>query len=273
MDISIFFLALGSGLISFISPCNAALIPTFVSYITAQGKDAKHNVLMSVVFAIGYALMFTLISLILNSLDNLIKGIRYINLISGIVIIGMSLYLLFSKNLMSSSLRKVRRVREQDPHSDNIAEKGVNKDHDHRIEGAHDQKSQTSRAVPSKQDSDTSSTQFKWNGNLGAFLLGVSLGSAFIPCVTPMYASILTISFQYSLITQYLMQFFFAVGLTLPFILLGLFIGKITSYNRLVVKLVKYGSVLQRIFAIFLIWIGVEIILTGYGYAGILPII
>ena len=111
----------------------------------------------------------------------------------------------------------------------------------------------------------------RYSGYGGAFLLGLSLGSAFIPCVTPMYASILTLSIQYESSVQMYLMLFYALGLTLPYVIIGPLMGKFTS--RIVVKLIKYGSKIQKIFSLILLWVGIEIILTGFGFTGILTII
>ena len=63
----------------------------------------------------------------------------------------------------------------------------------------------------------------------------------------------------------------YALGLMLPYLFIGALIGKINQ--RFIVKMIKVGSKLQKIFAIILIWLGIEFILTAFGIPGIIPFI
>ncbi|WP_371805535.1 cytochrome c biogenesis CcdA family protein [Candidatus Lokiarchaeum ossiferum] len=257
VEISILTFALSAGLISFISPCNAALLPTFISYIGSSAKNTKQSIIMSLIFAIGYSTTFAIIGILLSTFSSLITQMKYINLISGSLMVFLSLYLLFNKQFMSKKFSKLHS-------SDN-----------------NDSRSVEDRPTP-KTSIETSETELKktqerpsiierYSGYGGAFLLGLSLGSAFIPCVTPMYASILTLSIQYETSVQMYLMLLYAIGLTLPYIIIGPLMGKFTS--KMIVKLIKYGSKIQKIFSLILLWIGIEIILTGFGLTGILTII
>jgi cytochrome c biogenesis protein CcdA len=65
--------------------------------------------------------------------------------------------------------------------------------------------------------------------------------------------------------------FFFALGIMVPFLIIGASIGKVKQ--RFFVKLIKIGSKLQIIFAIILLFIGIELTLTAFGFPGLLPFI
>ncbi|MHA1583862.1 MAG: cytochrome c biogenesis CcdA family protein, partial [Promethearchaeota archaeon] len=97
IDPSLYFTALGAGIISFISPCNAALLPTFISYIGSAAKNRKQSVIISVLYALGFSITFGVLGVIflagLMSLENR----RYFNLLAGIITILLALYLIFSK--------------------------------------------------------------------------------------------------------------------------------------------------------------------------------
>ncbi len=252
IEFSILFLALTAGLVSFISPCNAALLPTFISYIGSSAKDTKQSIFMSIIFAIGYSTTFAIVGILLTTFSSLITQMKYINLISGSIMVILSLYLLFSKQLMSKSFGKTNSSSQSSKDKETM-------ENDRDAE------------KPQLEDQNEKTFLDRYSGYGGAFLLGLSLGSAFIPCVTPMYASILTLSIQYESSVQMYLMLLYALGLTLPYIIIGPLMGRFTS--KMIVKLIKYGSKLQKIFALILLWIGIEIILTGFGYAGILGII
>ncbi len=67
------------------------------------------------------------------------------------------------------------------------------------------------------------------------------------------------------------MFFIFALGIMIPFIIIGTFIGKIKK--RFLVKLIKVGAKIQKIFAIIMFYIGIEILLSAYGIIGLIPLI
>jgi cytochrome c-type biogenesis protein len=262
VEFSVLLFALTGGLISFISPCNAALLPTFISYIGSSAKDTKQSIFMSIVFAIGYSATFAIVGILLNTFSSLIKQMKYINLISGSIMVVLSLFLLFNKQFMS---RKFSRITTS---NNNTTPNEVNTVNNGDIsldsEGNQIERHQSTEN-PKKSLID------RYSGYGGAFLLGLSLGSAFIPCITPMYASILTLSLQYEYSVRLYLMLLYAVGLTLPFIIIGPLMGRLTT--KMIVKLIKYGSKIQKIFALVLLWIGIEIILTGFGIAGILTVI
>ena len=60
----------------------------------------------------------------------------------------------------------------------------------------------------------------------------------------------------------------YAMGITVPFIFLGALIGFIN--NRFLAKMIKYGAILEKFFALILVWMGIEIILSGYGIGGLI---
>lgn len=57
----------------------------------------------------------------------------------------------------------------------------------------------------------------------------------------------------------------------IPYILIGALLGLINQ--RVIVKFIKISSWLQKIFAILLIWIGFEFLLSAFGIGGLLPFI
>ena len=76
---------------------------------------------------------------------------------------------------------------------------------------------------------------------------------------------------QDSFILGMLLFSLYALGLMLPYLFIGALIGKINQ--RFIVKMIKVGSKLQKIFAIILIWLGIEFILTAFGIPGLIPFI
>ncbi|KKN39194.1 hypothetical protein LCGC14_0745780 [marine sediment metagenome] len=113
---------------------------------------------------------------------------------------------------------------------------------------------------------------YKYEGFSGSFMLGFSLGYAWIGCNTPIYISIiLTVSSQTDFWLGILVFFIFGLGIMIPFMILGAGLGFLRK--RFLVKLIKVGAKIQKIFAIIMFYIGIEILLSAYGIIGLIPFI
>ncbi len=100
IDVTI-YAAFISGLISFLSPCILPLMPGFLSYISGTNLEDSNKVqgkvfLNSVMFVLGFSLVFSLIGVLLNSiLSNIAYDIQNIlSKIGGLIIIIFGLYIL-----------------------------------------------------------------------------------------------------------------------------------------------------------------------------------
>ena len=113
---------------------------------------------------------------------------------------------------------------------------------------------------------------YKYEGFSGSFILGFSQGYVWIGCNTPIYIIIiLTVSNQADFWLGIVIFFVFALGIMIPFIMIGTFIGMIRK--RILVKLIKLGSKIHKIFAVVMLYIGIEILLSAYGIVGLIPFI
>ena len=88
-------LALGAGLLSFLSPCVLPLIPGYISYVSGKSlnellEEKKVNIIPIVLFTVGFSLIFiafgatsSLIGKILlnNSIDFILKIFQWSTLI------------------------------------------------------------------------------------------------------------------------------------------------------------------------------------------------
>jgi len=130
------------------------------------------------------------------------------------------------------------------------------------------------RANPNDVDQtqDNDYYRVKYEGYTGAILLGFSMGAPWIACITPVYITIVAIaSIQETFILGMLLFSLYGLGLMLPYILIGAALGKINQ--RFIVKLIKLGATLQKVFSIVLIWIGIELVLSAFGIGGLLPFV
>ena len=239
IDFGLFFVAVGGGILSFLAPCNIGTLPAFIAYIQGQTNSTKKAILMSLVFSIGFIAVFTIIASIFIVISGFIQYIFWIKMISGIVIMLMAFYLFFSK-FSKKDLQNYKPTQIEEKNLKNIY--GIK----------HEKK--------------------EHQGILGAIILGFSMGSPWIACITPIYLSIVTIAMnQETFILGFLLFSFYALGLMIPYILIGAALGIINQ--RVIVKFIKISSWLQIIFALILIWIGAEFFLSAFGIGGLLPFI
>ncbi len=244
IDVFLFLLVLGGGIISFLAPCNIAVLPSFISYVGGQAKTAKKSAVMSLFFSLGFILMFTLISTLFIIISGFIRYTFWLKFFSGIVLILLSIYLFFYKQLSSS------------PAKSNLSLEAIDNEENH----AQDLKGGSTRGKSKKN----------YEGYSGSFFLGFSLAYGWLPCVTPIYLSVVVIiSNQADILLGIILFLVYGLGIMIPFILIGAFIGLIKM--RFLVKLIKIGSVIQKIFALILFYIGIEIIMSAFGNPGLIP--
>ncbi len=240
--IFIILLALLGGIISFLSPCNVATLPSFISYVGSQVKTTRKSIQMSLAFSLGFCLMFSVIATIFIIISGFIRFTLWFKIFSGLTVICLAFYIFLKEYWYS-----------------NVTE--INKD----IFNKNDNAEQI-------DDSELETAVMKYTGYSGAFLLGFSMGFSWITCVTPIFLAIVIIvsslgNFFFGLV----FFFFFALGIMIPYLIIGASIGKLKE--RFLVKLINFGSKLQKIFAIFLFYIGIELVLSAFGISGLIPLI
>ncbi len=97
---------------------------------------------------------------------------------------------------------------------------------------------------------------------LGLLMFGIVSGIAWIPCLTPILTVILAmISINQEFLWGYILLFIYALGLGLPYIIMGTFGIQIKSVT--LAKWVKYGMIIQKILSIILIVLGFFILIDG----------
>ena len=106
------FIALGAGLISFLSPCVLPLIPGYISFISGQSLDElieskKINLIPLLLFSIGFSFVFILFGVAASALGKIfLQNSNYLRIIAGIIIIIFSLQLLGIMNIQFLNYEK-----------------------------------------------------------------------------------------------------------------------------------------------------------------------
>ncbi len=253
VDFILFFLAIGGGIVSFLTPCNIVTLPSFISFLGSQATTTKKSTLMSLTFSLGFCLMFAIIAVLFIIITGFIRYTLLLKLFSGIVIICLSIYLFFTKQITRKT-----------PFFESFKNsEGIESNSNSYIDDENNEPIDASTLE---------NKTIKYKGYSGSFILGFSLGSAWIGCITPIYLVIVTIaSNQEDFIGGLILFFLYALGIMIPYIIIGATIGKLNQ--RFFVKLIKFGSKLQKIFAIILLYIGIELTLSAFGITGLLPFI
>ena len=94
------FIALGAGLISFLSPCVLPLIPGYISFISGQSlnelvESKKVNLIPMILFSLGFSFVFISFGAAASALGKLLlQNMNYLRIIAGTIIIIFSLQLM-----------------------------------------------------------------------------------------------------------------------------------------------------------------------------------
>ncbi len=106
------FLALGAGLISFLSPCVLPLIPGYICFVSGQSlnellEKKKINLLPLILFSLGFSFVFIIFGAAASVLGKfLLKNSQQLRMIAGTIIIIFSLQLIGIINISFLNLEK-----------------------------------------------------------------------------------------------------------------------------------------------------------------------
>jgi cytochrome c-type biogenesis protein len=220
-----FLIALGAGILSFLSPCVLPLLPSYLSFITGISLDEliregrnpkirKITIIHSLMFILGFSLIFTLLGASASLAGRiLIKYQGWIARIGGafIILLGIQFTGLINLNF----LQKERKF--------HLKEKPM--------------------------------------GYLGSSLVGVAFAAGWTPCIGPILASILFYaSTTNSMGTGIILLGVYSAGFALPFFLCSLGLEAFLEHYQ---KLKKHLRLISLISGIFLIGVGI-LLLTNY---------
>ena len=94
------FIALGAGLVSFLSPCVLPLIPGYISFISGQSlnelvESKKVNLIPLLLFSLGFSFVFISFGAAASALGKvLLQNSSYLRIVAGTIIVIFSLQLL-----------------------------------------------------------------------------------------------------------------------------------------------------------------------------------
>jgi cytochrome c-type biogenesis protein len=181
------FIALGAGLVSFVSPCVLPLVPSYISFIGGQGLaelregNAGRLALLgkTLFFVLGFSVVFVLLGILLSGTAAAFSGAnRVINIVAG------SIVLVFGANLLFNFIAFLNYEKRFHLNS--------------RPAGA-----------------------------AGSMLLGMAFAAGWSPCIGPILASILALAASGSSVAGgAVLLGAYSLGLALPFLLTSLFLSR-----------------------------------------------
>ena len=95
------FIAFGAGVLSFLSPCVLPLIPSYLCVIggspsAGNNESGPRPIARTIGFICGFSVVFIVLSVVFSSTIIFMNGVfRYINLVSGIIVIVLGLNIIF----------------------------------------------------------------------------------------------------------------------------------------------------------------------------------
>jgi len=220
-----FLIALGAGILSFLSPCVLPLLPSYLSFITGISLDEliregrsprvrRITMIHSLMFILGFSLIFILLGASASLAGKiLIKYQGWIARIGGafIILLGIQFTGLINLNF----LQKERKF--------HLKEKPM--------------------------------------GYLGSSLVGVAFAAGWTPCIGPILASILFYaSATNSMLSGIALLAVYSVGFALPFFLVSLGLEAFLEGYQ---KLKKHLQLISLISGIFLVGVGI-LLMTNY---------
>ncbi len=208
VDLTI-WLALGAGVLSFLSPCTLPIFPLYLSYITGMSVKELQNeqnvkmrsrlIIHSIFFLLGVSMVFISLGIGVSFIGKWVQELLtgelglFFQRISGIFIIIMGLFVAGWLNI-----------------------KGFMKEKRFRVNN-------------------------KPVGHIGTFLVGMGFAAGWTPCIGPIFASILLIAGSNP--TQgAIYTIMYVIGFAIPFLILTFFIGGAKVLVRYSEKIMKAGG-------------------------------
>ena len=221
-------IALGAGVLSFLSPCVLPLVPSYLSFVTGmsledlqKGVDRRATFIHSLLFVVGFTGIFLLLGASASFLGQFFKVYEvWIARIGGVIIMILGLHLAGALRL--APLMRERRVHLRD----------------------------------------------KPTGYLGTVGVGAAFGAGWTPCIGPVLGAILTFAAsQEHFWSGVGLLFVYSLGLAVPFLLSALaldaFLRAFARFRRFL-PVVQVAAGVVLVLLGFLLMTGTFSALSGY---------
>jgi cytochrome c-type biogenesis protein len=222
---SIWVIAFGAGIISFLSPCVLPLVPPYLSYMAGvsleqmtamdRSRTVHHRIMITaILFVLGFSTVFVLLGATASVFGALVRAyLPLLGQLAGLVIILMGLH--FIGIFQFSILHREWRPHVQKPAS-------------------------------------------LW----GAYVMGLAFAFGWTPCIGPVLGTILAKAANDATLSQgALLLGVYAAGLGLPFMLTA---GLTQPFARFMVPFKKQARLIERIMGVLLVITGIAFLSDGF---------
>lgn len=209
------WLAFGAGILSFISPCNLPLYPSYLSYITGlsvselkdKGLAQKKSLIHTLFFMLGFSTIFIALGLSASFIGQLfLNNQTLIRQLGGITIVVMGLF-------MTGVLKFDFLMRN---HRFQVSKKPIR--------------------------------------YVGSSFLGMGFAAGWTPCIGPILSSVLILSAA-NPSQGLTLTFSYTLGFAIPFFIMSFFIGKLHFIQKYAHKIAIFGGIIMILIGILYIQI------------------
>lgn len=236
-------IALGAGVLSFLSPCVLPIVPPYLAYMggismqefTTTGRTQRRAILPALFFVMGLSTVFLMLGFTASTMGNLfLRNAELFGQIAGVVVIAFGLHFLGVYRFLGARLSGV------------LATGGT--------------------APPGFLSASFLSRDYRFDAGdrggsaLGAYVLGLAFAFGWTPCIGPVLGMILTMAASEATVARgTALLGVYAVGLGIPFLLAALFVQRSMAVMN---RLKRHMALIERIMGALLLFVGIALV-TG----------
>ncbi|MDD7972104.1 cytochrome c biogenesis CcdA family protein [Roseinatronobacter alkalisoli] len=236
-------IALGAGVLSFMSPCVLPIVPPYLAYMggismqdmTSDGRASRRAILPALFFVMGLSTVFLLLGFTASTMGHLfLRNADLFGQIAGVVVIAFGLHFLgFYRLLARTVAATLQGMNVQPPGF--LAVSVFSRDL--RFDAG-----------------DRGGSAF------GAYVLGLAFAFGWTPCIGPVLGAILSLAATETTVARgTAMLGVYALGLGLPFLLAAMFVQRSMA---LMSRLKRHMAMIEKVMGLLLLIVGIALV-TG----------
>ncbi|MGP9790591.1 cytochrome c biogenesis CcdA family protein [Roseinatronobacter sp. NSM] len=236
-------IALGAGVLSFLSPCVLPIVPPYLAYMggitmqdmTSDGRASRRAIVPALFFVMGLSTVFLLLGFTASTMGHLfLRNAEMFGQIAGIVVIAFGLHFLGAYRLLGRGVASaLQRVNVEPPAFLTVSFLS----RDLRFDAG-----------------DRGGSAF------GAYVLGLAFAFGWTPCIGPVLGAILSLAATETTVARgTAMLGVYALGLGLPFLLAAVFVQRSIT---LMTRLKRHMGVIEKVMGLLLLAVGLALV-TG----------
>lgn len=236
-------IALGAGVLSFLSPCVLPIVPPYLAYMggismqdmTGGGRARRRAILPALFFVMGLSTVFLLLGFTASTMGHLfLRNAEMFGQIAGVVVIAFGLHFLGVYRAVGQ-----------------MAASGF---------------ARAGSVPPAFLTMSVLSRDLRFDAGdrggsaFGAYVLGLAFAFGWTPCIGPVLGAILSLAATESTVARgTAMLGVYALGLGLPFLLAAVFVQRSMA---LMTRIKRHMALIEKVMGLLLLAVGVALV-TG----------